>query len=198
EIMIDVMEGPLDASSGSIAVGQNNKRVIQSTGSQFNFIKLSPNLAPVENNVFFGSLQFYLFLISPLLLIPIAIVFGKKRATIASDVAGNRIKKANRLARKYLFKAKKALGEKDEFYIALEKALHNYLKAKLKIETSEFAKEKIASLLAQKEVDADTTEGFIALLKNCEMARYSPFSEVQMQQDYNKASEVISSMDKQL
>ena len=198
EIMIDVMEGPLDASSGSIAVGQNNKRVIQSTGSQFNFIKLSPNLAPVEHNVFFGSLQFYLFLISPLLLIPIAIVFGKKRATIASDVAGNRIKKANRLARKYLFKAKKALGEKDEFYIALEKALHNYLKAKLKIETSEFAKEKIASLLAQKEVDADTTEGFIALLKNCEMARYSPFSEVQMQQDYNKASEVISSMDKQL
>ncbi len=198
EIMIDVMEGPLDASSGSIAVGQNNKRVIQSTGSQFNFIKLSPNLAPVEHNVFFGSLQFYLFLISPLLLIPIAIVFGKKRATIASDLAGNRIKKANRLARKYLFKAKKALGEKDEFYIALEKALHNYLKAKLKIETSEFAKEKIASLLAQKEVDADTTEGFIALLKNCEMARYSPFSEVQMQQDYNKASEVISSMDKQL
>ncbi len=198
EIMIDVMEGPLENSSGSIAVGQSNKRVIQSTGSQFNFIKLTPNLRPIRDGVFFGSLQFYLFLISPLLLIPIAIVFGKKREAIASDVEGNRIKKANRLARKYLFKAKKALGEKDAFYIALEKALHNYLKAKLKIETSEFAKEKIAQLLAQKEVDADNTEGFIGLLKNCEMARYSPFSEVQMQQDYSKASEVISAMDKQL
>ncbi|NNJ89604.1 MAG: protein BatD [Eudoraea sp.] len=198
EIMIDVMEGPLESSSGSIAVGQNNKRVVQSTGSQFNFIKLIPNLRPIKDGVFLGSLQFYLFLISPLLLIPLAIVFGKKREAIASDAEGNRIKKANRLARKFLFKAKKALGEKDAFYIALEKALHNYLKAKLKIETSEFAKEKITSLLSQKEVDTDTTEGFIGLLKNCEMARYSPFSKVQMQQDYKKASEVISAMDKQL
>lgn len=197
EIMIDVLEGPMETSAGNIAVGQN-KRSILTTGSQFHFIKLTPNLQAVKEVVFFGSLKFYLFLISPLLLIPLAIVFGKRREAIASDAVGNRIKKANRLARKFLFKAKKALGEKDEFYIALEKALHNYLKAKLKIETSEFAKEKIESLLVQKTVDADTTEGFISLLKNCEMARYSPFSEVQMQQDYNKASEVISAMDKQL
>ncbi len=197
EIMIDVLEGPMETSAGNIAVGQN-KRSILTTGSQFHFIKLTPNLQAIKEVVFFGSLKFYLFLISPLLLIPLAIVFGKKREAIASDVEGNRIKKANRLARKFLFKAKRALGEKDAFYIALEKALHNYLKAKLKIETSEFAKEKIESLLVQKTVDADTTEGFISLLKNCEMARYSPFSEVQMQQDYNKASEVISAMDKQL
>jgi hypothetical protein len=197
EIMIDVLEGPMETSAGNIAVGQN-KRSILTTGSQFHFIKLTPNLQAIKEVVFFGSPKFYLFLLSPLLLIPLAIVFGKKREAIASDVEGNRIKKANRLARKFLFKAKKALGEKDAFYIALEKALHNYLKAKLKIETSEFTKEKIESLLVQKTVDADTTEGFISLLKNCEMARYSPFSEVQMQEDYNKASEVISAMDKQL
>ena len=47
-------------------------------------------------------------------------------------------------------------------------------------------------------MDDVTIDGFIALLKNCEMARYSPFSEVQMQQDYDKASEVISQLDKQL
>lgn len=90
------------------------------------------------------------------------------------------------------------MGEKDEFYIALEKALHNYLKAKLKIETSEFSKEKIATLLLKKEVDPETNDGFIGLLKNCEMARYSPFSQVQMQADYDKAIEVISALDKQL
>ena len=134
----------------------------------------------------------------PLLLIPIAIIFGKKREAILSDVAGNKIKKANKLARKYLSAAKKTLGNKEAFYVALEKALHNYLKAKLKIETSEFSKDKIAQLLTEKQVDTNTTQGFLALLENCEMARYSPFSDVQMQQDYNKASEVISGMDKQL
>ena len=94
--------------------------------------------------------------------------------------------------------AKRNLGNKEDFYIALEKALHNYLKAKLKIETSEFSKEKITSLLTEKKISEATTQGFIGLLQNCEMARYSPFSVVQMQQDYNKASEVISSIDKRL
>ena len=198
EINIDVTSGPLESSGGNISISSNNKRPIQTTGSQFHFIKLAPNLRPIQETPFFGSLQFYLFFLSPLLLIPMAIIFGKKREAIASDVAGNKIKRANKLARKYLFKAKRAMGEKDEFYIAMEKALHNYLKAKLKIETSEFSKEKIASLLTQKTVDTETIEGFIGLLKNCEMARYSPFSEVQMQQDYDKAIEVISGLDKQL
>ena len=39
--------------------------------------------------------------------------------------------------------SKKSLGKKEAFYIALEKALHNYLKAKLHIETSDLSKENI-------------------------------------------------------
>ena len=198
EIMIDVMEGPMETQAGAISLNENNKKPVQSIASQFHFIKLDPKLVSMQRSFFFGTLKFYLFLLSPLLLIPLAVVFGKKREAIASDIAGNKIKKANKMARKFLFKAKRALGEKDAFYIAMEKALHNYLKAKLKIETSEFSKEKIAALLAKKKVDSATTEGFMGLLKNCEMARYSPFSEVQMQEDYDKASEVISAMDKQL
>ena len=150
------------------------------------------------NNYFFGSTRFYLWLLLPLLLIPLAIVFGKKREAIAGDVVGNRVKRASKLARKYLSTAKKTLGDKDSFYVALEKALHNFLKAKLKIETSEFSKDKITTLLTEKQVDENTIASFAGLLKNCEMARYSPFSEVQMQQDYDKASEVITYLDKQL
>ncbi|NNK11587.1 MAG: protein BatD [Flavobacteriaceae bacterium] len=198
EINIDVSGGPLESSGGNVSITSNNKRPIQATGSQFHFIKLAPNLKPIKETPFFGSLQFYLFFLSPLLLIPLAVIFGRRREAIASDVAGNRIKRANKLARKFLYKAKRAMGEKDEFYIAMEKALHNYLKAKLKIETSEFSKEKIAALLLKKDVDPDTNNGFIGLLKNCEMARYSPFSRVQMQEDYDKAIEVISALDKQL
>ncbi len=198
EINIEVTSGPLESSGGNIPLASDNKRPVQATGSQFHFIKLSPELTLKTEKPFFGSLNYYLFFLSPLLLIPLAVVFGRKREAIASDVAGRKIKRANKLARKYLFKARKAMGDKEEFYIAMEKALHNYLKAKLKIETSEFSKEKITDLFLQKNVDEVTTDGFIGLLKNCEMARYSPFSQVQMQQDYDKASEVISSLDKQL
>ena len=199
EILINVLDGP---SSGTTTASNNpavnNQQAVVATGNQFQFIKLKTDLTPIGFTYFFGSKSYFLWLLLPLLLIPIAIIFGKKREAILSDVAGNKIKKANKLARKYLSAAKKTLGNKEAFYVALEKALHNYLKAKLKIETSEFSKDKIAQLLTEKQVDTNTTQGFLALLENCEMARYSPFSDVQMQQDYNKASEVISAMDKQL
>ena len=198
EIMINVLQGPTSGDIPTTVPMIGNRQAVVSAGDQFNFIKLKPNLTAIGTNYFLGSTRFYLWLLSPLFLIPVVILLGKKREAIASDVAGNKIKRANKLARKYLSTAKKELGKKEAFYIALEKALHNYLKAKLKIETTEFSKDKITALLDKKAVDSATTEGFIALLKNCEMARYSPFSDVQMQQDYDKASEVISYLDKQL
>src|SRR5690606_12187640 len=200
EILINVVQGPVSGSGDNNTSGgsASPRQAVQASGNQFHFIKLNPDLTTVGADHFFGSTRFYLWLLLPLLLIPIAILFGKKREAIASDVIGNKVKKANKLARKYLSAAKKTLGNKEAFYIALEKALHNYLKAKLKIETSEFSKDKIASLFTEKQVDEATIQGFLDLLKNCEMARYSPFSVVQMQQDYEKASEVISHLDKQL
>lgn len=199
EIMITVMNGP--SSSGDMVSGSVpgiQKQTVVGNDSQFAFIKLAPQLSPIGYNHFFGSSKFYALLLSPLLLIPLMILVGKKREERASNVEGNKIRAANKLAKKYLSAAKKELGNKDGFYVALERALHNYLKAKLKIETSEFSKERIDTLLADKQVDASTREGFLALLHNCEMARYSPFSDVQMHQDYDKASEVISYLDKQL
>ena len=197
ELVVNVTSGPSNNGSNS-AGGAINKQTVTATGDQFGFIKLEPNLRAIGTSYFFNTRGFYLWWLLPLLLIPIAILTRKKRDAMANDVSGNRIRKADRLARKYLSKAKKTLGEKNGFYIALEKALHNYLKAKLKIETSEFSKDKIALLLVERKVDEKTKEGFIGLLKNCEMARYSPFSKVQMQQDYDLASEVISTIDKQL
>lgn len=198
EIVINVLEGPLNATSNSTTNQNNSKQSVISSGTKFNFIKLTPNLSSKSVSYFFGSNIFYFWLLSPLLLIPLAIMFRKKRDALAGDIAGNKVRRANKLARKYLSAAKKELGKKDSFYVALERALHNYLKAKLKIETSEFSKDKITELLGKKEIETSTNQSFIALLENCEAARYSPFSDVQMQADYEKASEVISLMDKQL
>ena len=118
--------------------------------------------------------------------------------TRALDLAGNKIRKTNRLARKYLSAAKKSLGQKERFYNALERALHNYLKSKLHLETSEFNKEKIQELLGDKNIGSETLEGFILLLTSCEIARYTPLSAVDMQNDYVKAAQVINALDKQL
>ena len=122
----------------------------------------------------------------------------KKRKQRLSDVEGNKLRKANKLARKYLSEAKKNMSSQVVFYDALERALHNYLKAKLNIETSDFSKEKISSLLLEQGIEALKVEEFAGLLKSCEFARYTPTSDVTIKKDYNKAVEVIAAIDKQI
>ena len=59
-------------------------------------------------------------------------------------------------------------------------------------------KGRIANMLTERNVAGNVVDGFIGLLKSCEFARYTPASNVTIQQDYNKAVEVIATIDKQI
>ena len=199
EIVIDVLDGPLnsaDSNSEKASFNSGKQRVVLSN-DQFAFIKTKTNFTPINSSYFFKSTGFWTMLLMPFLAIPLAIIIRKKKATRDADVYGNRIRKADKLARKYLSKAKKALGQKEAFYIALEKALHNYLKAKLHIETGDLSKDKINNLLLKKEVDSEVIKDFESILESCELARYTPIDIVTMQEDYDKAAKTISLIDKQ-
>ncbi|MEP1487839.1 MAG: BatD family protein [Algibacter sp.] len=199
EIVIDVLEGPLNNAieTGEETSTGNAKQRVVLNNDQFAFIKTKTSLASVKQNHFFKTPIFWSALLLPFLVIPLAIVIRKKKATRDADVFGNRMRKADKLAKKYLSNAKKSLGKKEAFYIALEKALHNYLKAKLQIETSDLSKDKIQVLLTEKGVDADAVKDFNSILESCELARYTPITIVTMQEDYNKAAQTISLIDKQ-
>ena len=115
-----------------------------------------------------------------------------------ADTEGIKNKRHQRLAKKYLGEARKKMGEKEPFYEALERCLHNFLKAKLQIETADMSVDKISELLEQNEVTEQDIHQFIALKNTCEMARYSPFDIQNMQQDFAQATQVIDSLDKQI
>ncbi|WP_062057303.1 BatD family protein [Aquimarina longa] len=199
EIIINVKNGPDGGNNVTSTESQTtSKKVVTQVGNQFRFLKLNPNLEPIQKTHFFKSTKYWLSLTVPLLAIPLFLFFGKKREERLSDISGNRIRKADKLARKYLSEAKKNLGNQKEFYIAMERALHNYLKAKLHIQTSDMSKDRIQRLLKERNVEDTISIEFIALLESCEFARYTPSSTSAMQQDYDKASRVISTIDKQL
>ena len=195
-LVIDVNEGPLSASNRN--PGSVSENVIAPSLNQFSSFKTTTDFQRIKSKPFFNSTLFWWLLLTPFLLIPILMFLVKNKNLRALDLAGNKIRKTNRLARKYLSQAKKSLGEKEPFYNALERALHNYLKSKLRIETSEFNKEKIEEILQNKNVNNSTLEGFISLLTSCELARYTPLSTVDMQNDLDKAARVINALDKQL
>ena len=172
--------------------------VVYAPGDQFLSFKTKTSLKAINTTAFYGGRLFWSLFLGPLILIPLIILYTKKREKISLDLTGNKIRKNNKLARKYLSEAKTSVGEKEPFYIALERALHNYLKAKLKIETSEFSKERINSLLTKKQVLRVDVVSFLGLLESCELARYTPFSASDMARDYDKALETISRLDKGL
>ena len=196
DIFVDVLEGKELVTNSDLA--SSSKKDIIITGDNFRYIQTSSTFYLAEKSDFYASTGYYLMLILPLLFIPVGIIIARKNKARNNDVLGNKLRKADRLAKKYLSEAKKQLGAKEAFYVALEKALHNYLKAKLKIETSDISKEKITELLKREAVNENDINSFIAVFKSCDMARYSPVTEVEMKNDYEKSKSVISQIDKQL
>lgn len=197
EILLDVDAAP----AGANPVLRTNgvaKQPVDVVQDQFQYIAIKADFHSINSETFFNSLRFWSLMALPFLLVFVGILFGKKRTARANDIAGNRIKRASRLARKYLSEAKRNLGDQKAFYIALEKALHNYLKAKLHISTNEMSKDRIEVLLKERGADDITIKEFINLLESCEFARYTPSSNVAMREDYEKAVGTISALDKQL
>lgn len=193
----------VDITQGKELVTNNNTNAVQkqavvSTGKNFRYIQTKTDLVSLESDNFYGSNLFYLLLILPLAIIPVGIVIAKKNEAKNSDLIGRKQRKAERLAKKYLSEAQKQFGKKEAFYEALERALHNYLKAKLGVETADISKEKITSILQDKHIKPETVKQFIDVLKASDFARYTPITNTEMKQEFDRAKQVIIQLDKQL
>jgi hypothetical protein len=197
EIMINVLDGPSANDQAATTTPGVAKNTIFNS-EQFKYIKLKNNLVSMKKDDFLGSNLFYGLLLLPFLILPLIVLFKKKKDAIDSDVFGNRIKMNNRLAKRYLSEAKKQINNKELFYVALEKAMHNFLKAKLHIETSDMTKSNIQQLLLSKNAGAQTVIDFLELTENCELARFAQSSSTAIQQDFDKAVLIISDLEKQI
>ncbi len=193
DLFVSVLEGKEIPHSNTVT-----KQVIATTGKNFRYIQTKSNFQPLKKVDFFKSTWFYLLLFLPLISIPIGVIIAKKNEEKDKDIVGNKQRKADKLAKKYLSEANKKLGNKESFYEALERALHNYLKAKFSIETADISSQKITILLQEKKIDNTVINQFIAVLKDCDFARYTPTTNVQMKEEYEKAKQIITQLDKQL
>lgn len=196
EKLIDVFEGPT-ASSNNAGVSRPKKNTVN-VDPYFDFIKLETILLPMEQEDFYGSILFWGLLFSPLLLFVLIVLLKRRAENHVLDPVSQKQRRAARLSKKYLSSAKKELGDKENFYNALERALHNYLKAKLSIETAEFSKDSISELLQQKNIQPSTIADFISILEKCEAARYSPATEVAMQEDFDFTVQTITLLDREI
>ena len=113
EIIINVLNGPSNSSSSTEnnAINSGNKQAVVLNSDQFAFIKTKTDFLDIKSTHFFKTNTFWSLLLLPFLAIPLAIFVRKKKANRAADIYGNRIRKADKLARRYLSSAKKSLGK---------------------------------------------------------------------------------------
>ena len=198
ELIVDVYDGP---TSGLPSVNNslsNSKNSIVPNDSSFRFIKLDTKLQQKNQKIFWRSYLFWALLFIPIVLIITSILIKKYILNQTEDLTTRKQKRAQQLAKKYLSSAKKVIQDQAKFYEALERALHNYLKAKLKIETTELSKSKIQKLLNDKGIDKQISSEYVEVIENCERARYAPGSSINTKEDLEKSGELISKIDRQI
>ena len=198
ELIVDVYDGPtsgLPSVNNSLSKSKNS---IVPNDSSFRFIKLETKLQQKNQKIFWRSYLFWALLFIPIVLIITSILIKKYILNKTEDLTTRKQKRAQQLAKKYLSSAKKVIQDQAKFYEALERALHNYLKAKLKIETTELSKSKIQKLLNDKGIDKQISSEYVEVIENCERARYAPGSSINTKEDLEKSGELISKIDRQI
>jgi hypothetical protein len=198
ELLVDVYDGPTAGIANEDTVVGTPRTQLPISESTFRFIQLETKLTPVRELSFWMSSKFWILFSLAFIVLILGYLINRFVLKKSEDSATIKQRLAQKLAKKYLSSAKKAQGNQIEFYEALERALHNYLKAKLKIETTELSKAKIQALLKAKNVELELAKDFISVVENCELARYAPGSDGSIQADYERASKVMATIDRKL
>ena len=194
---LKVLKG--DGGESSTVVGNYiDKEDVKQLGKDIRYIQTDNFELSKEKEPLFGTLNFWLMYLIPLLISLILFGFFRKQAKENANLNLVRNKKANKVARKRLKLAQKLLseGNKEKFYEEVLKAVWTYLSDKLAITVSELTKERVESELSLRKIDLVIVNQFIKILNTCEFARYAPNSgQQEMGNLYDETMEAISQLE---
>ena len=114
------------------------------------------------------------------LLLPVAAVVGaaavrRHRDRIEGDVAYARVRRARRMARKRLARAKRlATGDPGDFYAEVAGALQGFLADKLNVAEAGLVREEAGRLARRRGVSDETLARLFACLDDCDLQRFAP------------------------
>lgn len=162
-----------------------------------NYLKTSIGKPSFENPGNEISLWFWLALVDAALITVLTIIFVKRRQEANKDIAGVRLRRATREARKRLKRAEKYLqsGDDNRFYEEIYKAIWGCLADKFNIELSRLSGDTVQSCLAEKEVPEEKQQLIKDTLQDVDYARFAPGdSSSKKQSIYEKALDMIRTL----
>ena len=171
-----------------------NQQIIKTEKKDIHYIFTTTKLKEIRDNILNKNLFILIFFLPIFLIILLWIhntIVGKTD-TNSSDWKN---KKANKIALKRLKYAQNCINNNDfdSFFEEIEKSLWVYFADKFKVSIADLSKETVSAHFYSNAIDINTEKKFIALLDECEFARYAPDSNknAQMGDILNKAKHII-------
>lgn len=140
----------------------------------------------------------YWMLYLGLLAIAIAVIaFNRRNARLNADTDGRRTAKASKVARRRLKAAESFMkaGNSEKFYEEMLRALWGYLSDKLSMPVSQLTRDNISATLTSKGYPEESTNEIVAVLDDCEMARYTPDSSNRIDSVYDRGVNAINKLE---
>ncbi|MFN8208549.1 MAG: BatD family protein [Bacteroidales bacterium] len=171
---------------------------VRFVGKDIRYIKNAPGKLKPAGVYLINTWAYWMAVSASVFLFGGIILFRRRIIRRNSDRVMNRNRKANRVARKRLKKARTFLtqGNRESFYEEIHRAVSGYLSDKLLIPLAELSRENIHASLLEKGIEEATVGQLNSLLDACEMARYAPVSSVPpMNEMLNDMTSLISKLD---
>ncbi len=199
EYKLHVKKGSGEQSA--TVVSSLRKEDVQLIGQDIRFIKQGNPSLNIKGHTFFGSAVFYSVYAGSALLFLLLFVVYRKKAKENANIALMRNKKANSMARKRLKAAAAFMKQNNNeaFHESILKAFWGYLSDKLAIPVADLNRDAAVVALQNKNVEQTTIDDFVAVVDQCEFARYAPAGGSEARSElYHKAESAMSQMDKQI
>lgn len=199
-----------DPSTGryekSVAKGYTvevDKGALSEKSQTKNRLKFTDTLMPVgklskERTPLVYGFAYWLWFVIPSLALVIIVFVYRRHLKSAADIVGTRMRKAGKVAARRLKKAAACMksGDREKFYDEMLVALWGYVGAKLNIPTSELNRQNVAQRLSDAGASQDVVDRFVAVLDDCEFAKYAPGSgEDELKNVYQRGADVINALE---
>ena len=206
---VTVSSGPLALKVGKgsgnaadsvrvVTMSGNRGKDVKTLSSDIRYIAVKAPALSGAPSFFIGTTGFYVLLVAILLIAAAIYAIVRFVRVRRNDVVGTKTRTATKMARKRLARAEDFLkkGLLSAFYEELHKALLGYVSDKFAMDASELGKDSISEKLTERGVEKEIVAEYIALLDECEYARYAPDTQDSaMDSTYEKAVGVISRID---
>lgn len=196
EYVLNVAKG--SGSSTSAPVNYVSKEELRLLGQDIRYINLAEAKYRGKGAYLYGTTGYWLWYVIPFIGFLVIVIVYRKQAIENANIAKVKTKKAGKMATRRLKVAKQKMQQKDKtgFYDEVLKALWGYLSDKLSMPVSELSKDNIAVKLAQCQVAQELIDECLALVGECEFARYAPsLSHLSEEQIYDKVDALMDRLE---